>query len=832
MPRSIRLLLRHAIRVGILLPLVVLGIAIASARGIARPWSEPTPGGTHPDDATWSDEFALPGFNRDVTVALPDSGRLLVFGRFTSAPGVGARLAASWDGASCSALGVYLGGMPATAIRFRDSLMVMGAGNYMYRWDGSTWVRSGSTDFDIYASTTYQGDLVIGGIFTRVSRNGSTVTAAKVARWNGSTWSGGFGTSSTLPYVVRALLATGDSLWIAGSALSSQSGVRLWTGSALGTPGAGLNASSGAARVNALLSHQGQVYAGGWFQRSGTTPLGSTVARFDGSTWVGVGHATGEVTSLVEWNGDLLALISTASGVVKPFRLEAGEWVPFGDATGSYPSLSFPCAQLVAGGSHLVLTMLVSVGTTPARGMAVYEGGAWHAVEQPWSAAMHGVSSSTGIASPNLLPWNGQLLAGNAGLVGQSGAFLAPPAIASWDGSAWSAFPAGPTLKTLRLRADDSGRLVAGGVQTTAGGDLELQRWNGGAWESPWAPTNGHYVSDFLLRADGPWLGGSGLNETVNSDLARWDGVLFGPPDGCEFYGQFSYGFNALLDWGGRIVAGTDQSMEASCLTSLGANLFIREGTQWSVLGDGTAPTPSGEITSLVEHEGGVVVGAIGREWVDGAYLDAWPISLERPAARWDGVVWHDMSSGALFVTALLSTQGRLFAGGGFLRADSSATWGVAEWDGARWNLLGSGMNGFVRSLAVFDGDLYASGEFGWANGKSSVGIARWRGLNTVGAPGASALRVSLSPARPNPASGAQRFAFTLPAASPVQLAIYDVSGRRVATRGTGRARRDAQHAASWDGRDADGAAAAPGLYFARLRAAGGVASATVVRVK
>jgi subtilisin family serine protease len=74
-----------------------------------------------------------------------------------------------------------------------------------------------------------------------------------------------------------------------------------------------------------------------------------------------------------------------------------------------------------------------------------------------------------------------------------------------------------------------------------------------------------------------------------------------------------------------------------------------------------------------------------------------------------------------------------------------------------------------------------------------------------------------LGPARPNPLrvadAGGTTVAFTLPRAGDVQLAVYDVNGRRVRELAAGR--HDAgTHHARWDGLDTGGRRAAPGLYF------------------
>src|SRR5205814_4993664 len=70
---------------------------------------------------------------------------------------------------------------------------------------------------------------------------------------------------------------------------------------------------------------------------------------------------------------------------------------------------------------------------------------------------------------------------------------------------------------------------------------------------------------------------------------------------------------------------------------------------------------------------------------------------------------------------------------------------------------------------------------------------------------------VELSPARPNPFNGSTTFSIRLPASAPVDLAVHDLAGRRIATLahavyGAG------EHSFSWDG-----AGARDGLYFVRL---------------
>jgi flagellar hook assembly protein FlgD len=70
----------------------------------------------------------------------------------------------------------------------------------------------------------------------------------------------------------------------------------------------------------------------------------------------------------------------------------------------------------------------------------------------------------------------------------------------------------------------------------------------------------------------------------------------------------------------------------------------------------------------------------------------------------------------------------------------------------------------------------------------------------------------------PNPFSSLTAIRLDVPAAMPVALAVYDVSGRRVAVLEDGY--RDAGVLTRmWDGRDENGRRVSPGIYVARASA-------------
>ena len=78
----------------------------------------------------------------------------------------------------------------------------------------------------------------------------------------------------------------------------------------------------------------------------------------------------------------------------------------------------------------------------------------------------------------------------------------------------------------------------------------------------------------------------------------------------------------------------------------------------------------------------------------------------------------------------------------------------------------------------------------------------------------------ALGTIHPNPFNPTTRIAFDLSAVGRVEIAVYDVSGRLVATL-VDRELPAGRHTAIWNGRAADGRPAASGIYFCTLRAAG-----------
>ena len=96
-------------------------------------------------------------------------------------------------------------------------------------------------------------------------------------------------------------------------------------------------------------------------------------------------------------------------------------------------------------------------------------------------------------------------------------------------------------------------------------------------------------------------------------------------------------------------------------------------------------------------------------------------------------------------------------------------------------------------------------------------GLDAYYGSTTaVDEPAGVPAALALDRAFPNPFNPATKISFAVPRTGEVELAVYDIGGRRVATlvRGSLPAGR---HEVTWQGRNDQGGVVASGVYFARL---------------
>jgi hypothetical protein len=125
-----------------------------------------------------------------------------------------------------------------------------------------------------------------------------------------------------------------------------------------------------------------------------------------------------------------------------------------------------------------------------------------------------------------------------------------------------------------------------------------------------------------------------------------------------------------------------------------------------------------------------------------------------------------------------------------------------------------------TRVYRVEDPDPPAGEARYWVQEVSRTGETAWHGPAVLAPDGGPGPGFRLAAARPNPFREATTVAYRLAAGGTVRLTVLDPAGRVVRTLVHG-FQEAGDHTASWDGRDARGVPAAPGMYFLRLREGG-----------
>jgi hypothetical protein len=122
-----------------------------------------------------------------------------------------------------------------------------------------------------------------------------------------------------------------------------------------------------------------------------------------------------------------------------------------------------------------------------------------------------------------------------------------------------------------------------------------------------------------------------------------------------------------------------------------------------------------------------------------------------------------------------------------------------------------------TRFYRVEDPDPPPEGARYWVQELSRTGEAAWHGPAVLAPDRGPGTGFRIAAGRPNPFREATTVSYRLAEAGTVRLTVLDLGGRVVRTlvhgfKGAG------DHTATWDGRNAQGAPAAPGVYFLRLR--------------
>ncbi len=477
---------------------------------------------------------------------------LYVGGSFTTAGGVTAHDVAKWDGTAWSALAGGTGSIPDSVLAL--TVFDDGGGPALYaggdlstlggvsvsniaKWDGTAWSKldgpaGDGTDDQVYSLSVFDDG---GGPALYASGSFSTaggVTTGRVAKWNGTAWSGVSGPNEAWVTVLATLddggglaLYAGGTFDTAGSVVTG--GLAKYDGSAwsaLAAPASGVNQAVSA--LTAFDDGSGSaLYAGGSFTTAGNI-LANRVARWDGAAWSALSGPSDN-----GMDDAVLALVS------------------FDDGGGP---------ALYAGGSF------TSAGGIAANHIAKWDGTVWSALAGPSGTGTDGTVSALAVFDDG----GGPALYVGGSFTAAGG--IAANHIAKWDGTTWSALsgPGGNGLDgTVHALAAFDGELYVGGSFTTAGGETvnHVAKWDGTAWSALFCPTGiGTNGSVLALTVHDGTLHVGGSFDTVAAApanrIARWNGsewLTMGGPSGTgmdsdvEALAGFESGTSAMLVAGG-----------------------------------------------------------------------------------------------------------------------------------------------------------------------------------------------------------------------------------------------------------------------------------------
>lgn len=545
------------------------------------------------------------------------------------------------------------------------------------RWNGTAWralgsglVKGGSTLASVYALVVRNGELIVGGDFDTAGG----VACARIARWNGTTWSafttGGMnGTVRALGLRNGFLYAGGDFTTAGGIACNR---IARWFD---GPPNPGWFAlgSGMDAGVSAMTEYNGDLIAGGGFTTAGGASA-SRIARWNGSTWIAMGSGvTGgspAVNNLLAYSGQLIVggTFTTAGGYPANYLAQwDGRWLNFGGGSvGGVDSMATLGPRLVAGGDFRQ-------------------------------------STSVAQGAYNIVGWDGVNLTPLG--TGMNGEVIA--------------------LKSYNLPAPSQDReLVAGGSFTNAGGVSanRIARWVENPSNNPpaqWQPMGaGFNNSVFAIERVASTYVAGGLftlsGATGISGVAIWN-------DSTSAWTQLQNGMNGPV-WALRyytqvdpppfpvthqyLVAGGDFTTSGGSPGNFIAiceqDLFNGSFTSWSAMGQGF----NGQVRAIERFNGSTYVGG---------WFSASGSTTVNGIARWTGSSWVNAGNFSGIIFSLKASGNYLYAAGMFTAVNGTPTNNIARYNGSNWEAVPGGPDipaASVMSLAAFNNEIHFGGPF------------------------------------------------------------------------------------------------------------------------
>ncbi|HXJ65486.1 MAG TPA: hypothetical protein VNN79_17150 [Actinomycetota bacterium] len=646
---------------------------------------------------------------------------LYAAGSFGQAGSTAVNSIAQWNGSSWSALGRGLYScadcpdIPGDvhALQLVGSTLYAGGSfdeagttdvSNIAKWNGSSWSALGdgvSSDFfqsEVDALATDGTNVYVGGDFTVAG----TTAVNSLGVWNGSAWHALDGTNSGVVKSseegeVDSLLVDGGQLFVGGSFDHLQPGGAATQGGLakfnLGSPGwTVLPFQTNASNVNAFAHDpDGGVYVGGSYDTGGPLTTGlylDDIGVLNGTTWSTLGQG---ITSGEDGRGFGLAVTHSGTDVYYGGDFE-------------------------------------QAGSIQTNGIAMWDGSTWHGMGS-------GIAGGSGANDPMVFAI--AVVSGQVFIGGQftSVGGVAAHNIAVFSGGAWHAVGRG-TDGIVQALAANKGFLYVGGDFSTAGGKpvgAPAARWKlGTAFSSTagWSKLGPVFGAGGItaIAFDGPWvfLGGD-LLDCVQHSPCDHGGTEHNTTK-CETFS--GYDVNGLIMW--NTTTPGKWYYPFGCGVTVGSGAGAAPSNVETMKRVGKTLYVGG----FFDHAGILHVSPNQVAAMNVASLDL--TVLNSTKTRWSALktgVGNDQNGDS--VASLSALGGVLYVAGDFPKAGGLTTRGVAQWNigSSTWSTLGSGFGcpegcgvpPYASGVDASANGVYFAGNFGTAGGLGSDNVARWQ---------------------------------------------------------------------------------------------------------
>lgn len=356
--------------------------------------------------------------------------------------------------------------------------------NWLAGWTGTSWFGflGQGLNGNVFSVTVNGSNIYVGGSFTRVGY----VDANHIAVWNGNTWSSlGAGTNGT----VYSIAVNGSGVFAGGNFSTAGQGyatnIAKWNGSSWSPLGTVSASGDPLDTVYALclIGNGSDLYAGGKFPGIGGTTC-SNIAKWDGTSWAGVGNPNGTVRALIG-GGSFANHFVYAGGdftsIGEAAFSHVAEWTwyyPVGSDETLWHSLGTGVDKNVRALAFAGTDVIAAGNFTTAGGSSANYVAKWNSASSSWSA----LSTGTNDYVSNVAVISTQVYAG--GNFTQAGGSTANR-IAMWNGTGWSKLGSGTnsTVNAIGLSGPaNNTNVYAGGAFTVAGAK---QSYYFGRWNKP-----------------------------------------------------------------------------------------------------------------------------------------------------------------------------------------------------------------------------------------------------------------------------------------------------------------------------------------------------------